>query len=69
MARVTVEDCLHEVPNLFALAMAATQRAKQLLQGASRLVETKNKFVVTALREIADCKVTVKTRTITKPTP
>ncbi len=69
MARVTVEDCLHEVPNRFALAMAATQRAKQLLQGASRLVETKNKFVVTALREIADRKVTVKTRTITKSTP
>ena len=69
MARVTVEDCLHEVPNRFALAMAATQRAKQLLQGASRLVETKNKFVVTSLREIADGKVTVKTRTITKPAP
>jgi len=69
MARVTVEDCLHEVPNRFALAMAASQRSKQLLQGAPRLVETKNKFVVTALREIADGKVTVKTRTITKPTP
>ena len=69
MARVTVEDCLHKVPNRFALAMAATQRAKQLLHGAPRLVETKNKFVVTSLREIAYGKVTVKTRTITKPTP
>ena len=53
----------------FALAMAASQRSKQLLQGAPRLVETKNKYVVTALREIAESKVTVKTRTITKSTP
>jgi DNA-directed RNA polymerase subunit omega len=69
MARVTVEDCLSQVPNRFALAMAASQRSKQLLQGAPRLVETKNKYVVTALREIANARVTVKTRTIVKPSP
>jgi len=67
MARVTVEDCLNEVPNRFALAMAAAQRSKQLLQGAPRLVRTKNKFVVTALREIAEGRVTVKVRAPVKP--
>jgi DNA-directed RNA polymerase subunit omega len=62
MARVTVEDCLEIVPNRFALAMAAAQRGKQLLRGAPPLVRTKNKFIVVALREIAEGKVTVRQR-------
>jgi DNA-directed RNA polymerase subunit omega len=67
MARVTVEDCLELVPNRFVLAMAASQRAKQLLKGAPPLVRTKNKYIVTALREIAEAKVTVKERTVGRP--
>ena len=69
MARVTVEDCLEIVPNRFALAMAAAHRAKQLLRGAPPLVQTKNKLIVTALREIAEGKVTVKQRSavLSKP--
>ena len=62
MARVTVEDCLEKVPNRFALAMVATNRSKQLLKGAEPLLQTKNKFVVTALREVADGKVAIKER-------
>jgi DNA-directed RNA polymerase subunit omega len=62
MARVTVEDCLEKIPNRFALALIASQRSKQLLRGAAPLLHTKNKFVVTALREIAAGKVTVKER-------
>jgi DNA-directed RNA polymerase subunit omega len=69
MARVTVEDCLEVIPNRFALAMAAAKRSKQLLQGAPRLVRTKNKYVVTALREVAEGKVTIKERTIGLPKP
>ena len=58
MARVTVEDCLDKVENRFALVLIAAQRAKQLLQGSSPLLENvKNKEVVTALREIASEKV------------
>ena len=64
MARVTVDDCLAQIPNRFALAMITAQRAKQLLKGAPQLVESKNKFVVVALREIASEKVTVKERKI-----
>ena len=53
MARVTVEDCLEQVPNRFALVILAAERARQLSRGAPALVECKNKPSVTALREIA----------------
>ena len=59
MARITVEDCLREVPNRFLLTMVATKRAKQLYKGADPLIENKsgNRKVVLALREIAAGKV------------
>lgn len=60
MARITVEDCLNTVPNRFELVLAGARRAKQLLKGAPPLVESDNKEVVTALREIAAGKVTVE---------
>lgn len=53
MARVTVEDCLEKVPNRFHLAAVTVKRAKMLLRGARPLVESDNKDIVTALREIA----------------
>ena len=52
MARITVEDCLDRIPNRFELVLGAAKRAKQLLRRAP-LVESDNKEVVTALREIA----------------
>lgn len=57
MARITVEDCLDKVPNRFELVLLAARRAKQLLKGARPLVESDNKEIVTALREVADAKV------------
>ena len=60
MARITVEDCLETVPNRFELILAAARRSKQLLKGSPPLVETENKEVVTALREIAAAKVKVR---------
>ncbi|MBT3222244.1 MAG: DNA-directed RNA polymerase subunit omega, partial [Proteobacteria bacterium] len=55
MARITVEDCLEQVPNRFSLVLVASERTKQLLKGASSMIqnESDNKEVVTALREIA----------------
>ncbi len=53
MARITVEDCLEKVPNRFQLVLAATYRARMLAQGHSPNIETRDKPVVTALREIA----------------
>ncbi|HEX4327762.1 MAG TPA: DNA-directed RNA polymerase subunit omega [Burkholderiales bacterium] len=54
MARITVEDCLHRIPNRFQLTLAATYRARQLAQGATPKIEGgRDKFTVMALREIA----------------
>jgi DNA-directed RNA polymerase subunit omega len=57
MARVTVEDCLEQEDNRFALVLLAAQRARQLMKGAAPLVVSRNKQAVTALREIAAHKV------------
>lgn len=57
MARVTVEDCLRNVPNRFALVLLATRRTRQLLDGAKPLVRAKNKMPIISLREIAANKV------------
>ena len=55
MARVTVEDCLEKVDNRFALVHLVAKRAKQLLKGSRPVIaRVKNKYVVTALREVAD---------------
>ena len=53
MARITVEDCLEQIPNRFQLVLCATYRARRLSQGHTAKVESKNKPAVTALREIA----------------
>ncbi len=53
LARVTVEDCLDNCENRFALVILATRRARAIMEGDASLVDTKNKSAVTALREIA----------------
>ena len=53
MARITVEDSLKRVPSRFALVVLAAKRSKNLLKGAKPLVNSENKSIVTALREIA----------------
>ena len=57
MSRVTVEDCLENVNNRFELVMLASKRARQLFKGEKPLIESDNREVVVALREIADRKV------------
>jgi DNA-directed RNA polymerase subunit omega len=55
MARVTVEDCVKQVPNRFELVMIAAKRARRLSTGAAQAcLEWENdKATVLALREIA----------------
>jgi DNA-directed RNA polymerase subunit omega len=54
MARVTVEDCLHNVKNRFELVLLATKRSRQLAYGKeSELAWENDKPTVLALREIA----------------
>jgi DNA-directed RNA polymerase subunit omega len=60
MARITVEDCLEQVPNRFELVLLAARRAKQLLKGARPLVGSDNKEIVTALREVGAAKVRIQ---------
>ena len=57
MARVTIEDCLKRIENRFLMCFVAAKRARQLIKGAQPLVESENREVVTALREIAEGKV------------
>ena len=57
MARTTVEDCLRKIPNRFEVVMRAAKRVRQLFAGAKPLLETDNREIVTALREIAAGKV------------
>lgn len=62
MARVTVEDCLENVPCHFELAILAAKRAKHIIGGEKPLIETtgkREKPVVVALREIAEAKVEI----------
>ena len=54
MARITVEDCVKNIDNLFDMVMIAAKRARRLANGAEPLVERDNdKSTVIALREIA----------------
>jgi DNA-directed RNA polymerase subunit omega len=60
MARVTVEDCLQNVDNLFQLVLLAAQRARRLANGAEPTVAWENdKPTVVALREIAEGNITI----------
>ncbi len=59
MARVTVEDCLNEIPNQFQLTLVAAKRARQLARGAeAHLPWGNHKSTVLALQEIASGHVT-----------
>ncbi|MEC8956531.1 MAG: DNA-directed RNA polymerase subunit omega [Pseudomonadota bacterium] len=57
MARITVEDCMTKIENIFDMILLASKRAKRIANGAEPLVERENdKPTVIALREIADGK-------------
>jgi DNA-directed RNA polymerase subunit omega len=58
MARVTVEDCVLQIPNRFELVMLAAHRARGLGSGAELRVERdRDKNPVVSLREIAEQKI------------
>ena len=59
MARITVEDCLENIDNIFELVLVAAKRARRLANGAETTLELENdKPTVLALREIAAGAVT-----------
>ena len=54
MARVTVDDCIHTIPNRVQMTLAATYRARQITSGATPMVDAdRDKPTVIALRELA----------------
>ena len=70
MARITVEDCLHNVDNLFQLVLLAAQRARRLANGAEPTLSWENdKPTVVALREIAAGNITAEMLREPEPPP
>lgn len=66
MARITVEDCQQLVQNRFLLVQMAIKRVHQYRNGYGPLIESNNKEIVTALREIAAGKVLADDLTLKK---
>jgi len=59
MARITVEDCLKNIDNIFEMVLVAAKRARRVAHGADTMVELENdKPTVIALREIAEGHIT-----------
>ncbi len=55
MARITVEDCLENIDNIFEMVLVAAKRARRIAHGSDAMVELENdKPTVLALREIAE---------------
>ncbi|HTY50798.1 MAG TPA: DNA-directed RNA polymerase subunit omega [Steroidobacteraceae bacterium] len=70
MARITVEDCLQNVDNLFQLVLLAAQRARRLANGAEATLPWENdKPTVVALREIAEGSITAEMLREPEPPP
>ena len=70
MARVTVEDCLPNVENIFQLVLLASARARRLANGAEPTVPVDNdKVTVIALREIAEGNITAEMLLEPEPLP
>ena len=54
MARITVEDCLENIENIFEMVLVASKRARRIAHGSDVMVDIENdKPTVIALREIA----------------
>ncbi len=69
MARITVEDCQERVDNRFLMVQMAIKRVRQYREGYEPLLESRNKEVVTALREIAAGKVLPDDKSLYTPLP
>lgn len=69
MARITVEDCQERVDNRFLLVQMAIKRVRQFREGYEPLLPTRNKEVVTALREIAAGKILPDDKSLYNPLP
>ena len=70
MARITVEDCVKNIDNIFEMVLVAAKRARRIAHGADVLVELENdKPTVVALREIAEGHITPSILEEVEPPP
>lgn len=70
MARITVEDCLKQVPNRFLLVNMVAKRVRQIREGSEYLVSSpKNEDIVVSLREVAAGRIRLKLEEETPPEP
>ena len=61
MAKTQVEELLKQCPSIYKLVVVAARRAKELAEGAPKLIETDIKKITTiALEEIRQRKVLYK---------
>jgi DNA-directed RNA polymerase subunit omega len=68
VARITVEDCLKNVPNRFLLVNMVAKRVRQIREGSEYLVSApKNEDIVISLREIAAGKIKLTPETPALP--
>ena len=68
MARITVEDCLKQVPNRFLLVNMVAKRVRQIREGSEYLVSSpKNEDIVVSLREVAAGRIRLKLEEETPP--
>ena len=68
MARITVEDCLKQVPNRFLLVNMVAKRVRQIREGSEYLVSSpKNEDIVVSLREVAAGRIRLKFEEGTPP--
>ena len=42
LARITVEDCLSNIPNIFEMVLVAAKRARRVAHGAEPMVDLEN---------------------------
>jgi DNA-directed RNA polymerase omega subunit len=69
MARITVEDCVENIENIFEMVLVAAKRARRIAHGADPMVELENdKPTVIALRE-ADGRPAAVRRSKRRPAP
>jgi len=54
MARITVEDCLSNIDNIFEMVLVAAKRARRVAHGADPMVELENDAVFRSATKAGD---------------
>ena len=62
MINPSIVDLLHKVDNRYSLVIVTSKRARQIIDGAEKLTDTKsNKSLTLAINEVNDNQITYET--------